>query len=92
MEKGGNGAEKNENCKREGGKLKMEGGKVPKWGADFFFFFFLLFKTTKICFGCTKMEISYREKRYHAGIKIWKNDFAPSEKVSCYAPDTVGSS
>ena len=27
-EKGGNGEEKKENCKREGGKLKMEGTKV----------------------------------------------------------------
>ena len=32
-----------------------------------FFFFFSLFKTTKICFGCTKMEIFYREKAFHAG-------------------------
>ena len=49
----------------------------------FFFFFFLLFtflKTTKICFGATKMEIFYREK-------IWKNVFAPTEKFSCYAPE-----
>ena len=27
---GGNGEEKKENCKREGGKFKMEEGKVPK--------------------------------------------------------------
>ena len=41
---------------------------------------------TKICFGSTKMEIFYREKAFHAGKKIRKNDFAPSEKFSCYAP------
>ena len=33
------------------------------------------------------MEIFYREKASHAGNKIMKNDFAPSEKFSCYAPD-----
>ena len=40
MEKGGNGEEKDENCEREGGKLKMEGGKkVRKWEEDLFFVF-----------------------------------------------------
>ena len=78
---------KKENCKRERGKLKMEGGKVRKWFFFFFFFFcFSLFKTTKICFGSTKMEIFYQEKAFHAGKKIGKNDFAPSEKFSCYTP------
>ena len=32
------------------------------------------------------MEIFYREKAFHAGEKIRKNDFTPSEKFSCYAP------
>ena len=32
------------------------------------------------------MEIFYWEKTYHAGKKIRKNDFAPSEKYACYAP------
>ena len=35
------------------------------------------------------MEIFYREKAFHAGDKIKKkekNDFAPSEKFSCYVP------
>ena len=32
------------------------------------------------------MEIFYREKAFHAGKKIRKNDFAPSEKYACYAP------
>ena len=43
------------------------------------FFFFSLFKTTKICFGSTKIEIFYREKAFHAGRKIRKNDFAPQK-------------
>ena len=32
------------------------------------------------------MGIFYREKTFHAGKKIRKNDFAPSEKYACYAP------
>ena len=75
------GAEKEENRKREGGKLKI-GGKVTKWEEDFpppFFFCCSLFKTTEICFGSTKMGIFYREKAFHARLKIRKNDFAPSE-------------
>ena len=32
------------------------------------------------------MEIFYWEKAFHAGKKIRKNDFASSEKFSCYAP------
>ena len=52
-----------------------------------FFFCFALFKTTKICFGSTKMGIFYREKAFHVTKKIWKNDFAPSEKYSSYASE-----
>ena len=91
---------KKENRKKEGGKLKMEGGNVTKRGEDFFvlflFLFFVsdlllllllfcsLFKRTEICFGSTKMEIFYRRKAFYAGKKIRKNDFAPSEKSACY--------
>ena len=59
----------------------MEAEKVIKRGEDlffFFFFFFSLLKTTEICVGSTKMEIFYREKAFHAGKKIRKNN--------CYAP------
>ena len=38
------------------------------------------------------MEIFYREKAFHAGKQIRKNDFAPSEKFSCYAPVLMGGS
>ena len=40
--KRGKWGKKKENWKREDGKLKMEGGKVTKWGEAFFFFFFFL--------------------------------------------------
>ena len=53
----------------------------------FIFFCFSLFNTTKICFESAKMEIFYREKAFHGGEKIRENDFAPSKKFSCYAPD-----
>ena len=79
--------EKGRKLRRKGGKLGMEAGKRQKkrWGPFFFFFCFSLLKTTKICFGSTKMGIFYREKAFH-GKKFWKNDFAPSEKYACYAP------
>ena len=59
----------------------MEGGKLQNEERTFFF------KMTEICFGSTKMEIFYREKAFHAGKRIRKNDFAPSEKFYCYAPE-----
>ena len=73
----------------------MEVGKAIKRGEDpfffcfvcLFFFCFSLSKTTEICFGSTKMVIFYRQKlAFHAGKKIRKNDFAPSEKYACYTP------
>ena len=35
------------------------------------------------------MGIFYRKKAFHAGKKIRKNDFAPSEKYACYAPGDI---
>ena len=67
--------------KREGEKLKMEGGKVEKWREDFFFlFFFFAFhfsKTTKICFESTRMGSFYREKAIYTGKKIRKMTLLP---------------
>ena len=82
-------------------RRKIVKGKVENWKwkveklqneeRTFFFFFFFffcfsLFKTTKISFGSTKMDIFYRENAFHAVKKIRKNEFAPSEKFFCYAP------
>ena len=36
---------------------------------------------TEICFGSTKMGNFYREKAFHVGKKLRKNDFAPSENM-----------
>ena len=67
------------------GKI-VKGKKVKKLQNEertfFFFFFFVcvsLFKTTKICFGSTKMEIFYLEKAFHAGKESGKNDFTPQK-------------
>ena len=56
-------------------RRKIGKGKVEnlKWKEEkfenelrtlFFPLFFLLFKTTKICFGSTRLEIFYRGKKY----------------------------
>ena len=87
----GKRGEKKENCKREGGNLEMEVVKVVKRGDDFFFFFFFFFllftfENNRIFFCLPKWGIFYREKAFHAGKKIRKNDFAPTEIYACYAP------
>ena len=67
----------------------MKGGKFKIEERTFFFFFFLLFslfKTTEICFGCTKMKIFYWEKEFHTTGKKGKMTIAPSEIYSSYAP------
>ena len=64
----------------------MEGGKsFQNEERTFFFFFFSLFQMTKICFGSTKMEIFYREKAFHVGEKIRKNDY-PLRKIFLLRP------
>ena len=77
--------EQKEGKSKEGGKLKMEGGKSNKMrrGLFFFFFFFCfsLFKTTKICFGSTKMGIFYQEKTFHAGKKSGKITLPPFKSI-----------
>ena len=67
----------------------MEGGKVTKWGENFFPLFKtteICFGSTEICFGSTKIGIFYQEKVFQAWKKIKKNYFAPSEKYSSYVP------
>ena len=50
---------------REGGKLKMEVGKVLKRVEDLFFFFFFFF----FCFGLPKWEFSTGKKHFTTGKK-----------------------
>ena len=65
-----NGEELKENRKREGGKLKMEGGKVTKWGKNLSFFFYLHFsKTLKCVLGLSKWEFSTGKKHFTPGKK-----------------------
>ena len=86
IEKGEMEKKRRKMVKRKVENLKWKEGKLQNEARTFFFF--SLFKTTKIGFGCTKMEIFYREKKHFTlGKKIRKNDFAPSEKCSCYAPE-----
>ena len=77
------GKSKKERWKIE--NLKMEGGKVTKWGEDLFFFFtyqnhwnlFWVYQNGNFLTG---------KKAFHAGKKIRKNDFAPApEKYSSCA-------
>ena len=80
---------------KKGWKLTMDGRKVSKWGEDFFFFFFALlftfynFKTQNHwnLFWNYQNGHSTRKKHFMLGKKSGKNDFAPSEKFSSYAPD-----
>ena len=66
---------------------KWKEGKVPKWGEDFCFFFLSTFKKRqKFVLGLPKWKFSTGKKRFTPGKKSGKNDFAPSEKFSCYAP------
>ena len=69
---GGNGEEKKENFKREGGRGKNY----------LFIFFFFTFQNDENLFWVYQNGNFdfYREKGFHAREKIRKNDFAPSEK------------
>ena len=83
--------ENGDDCKREGGKLKMEGGKssTMRRGLFFFFFFFFLlftFQNDENLFWVYQNGNFLPGKRNSRREKIRKNDFAPSEKNSCYAP------
>ena len=74
-------------------KLEMEVGKFIKSGEELFFFFFFFFfffcfsllKTTKTCFGSTKMGIFYREKHFTPGRKSEKW-ICPLRKICLLRP------
>ena len=76
--------------KVENWKWKQE--NVRKRGEDLFFFFFCfsLLKTTKICFGSTKMGIFYREKAFHAGKKNQEKWLCPLRKICLLRPCSFG--
>ena len=61
------------------GRWKIENGMREKFQNEERTFFCLLFKTTKICFGSTQMEIFYREKAFHAGKKSGKITLPPQK-------------
>ena len=88
MEKGGgNGEGKKENCKKEGGKWKMEGGKSSKMRRGlfffcfffFFFFCFLLSKRLKFDLGLPRWKFSQIlhmiEMRTLPGFRLWENAY-----------------
>ena len=77
--------------KREGGKLKMEEGKVTnKMQYEDRETFFLAFHFSKpLKFVSTNMEIFYQEKAFNVGGKIRKNNCTPSEKYSSCASEKV---
>ena len=47
---------------------------------------------TKFVLGVPKWKFSTRKKHLSSGKKIRKNDFAPSKKISYYAPENQGHS
>ena len=87
------GEEKKENCKKEGGKLKMEGRKVRKWGFllllllffsffFFFFFFWLLFtfQNDQNLFWVYQNGNFLPEKAFHAREKNQEKWLCPLRK------------
>ena len=65
-----NGGEKKENQKREGGQLKMDGGKVTKSGEPPPLFFFHFSRPLKfVLLGLQKWEFSTRKKHFTPGKK-----------------------
>ena len=99
---GENWEEKKENCKREGGKLEMEVGKVIKRGEDLFFcfcfcflfLFFVLFcffafhfwKRQKLVLGLLKWEFSTGKKAFHAGKKNQEKWLCSLRKICLLRP------
>ena len=83
-------------ARKKGKQLEMEVGKVIKRGEDLFFFFFfpspLLFtfeNSGNLFWVYQNGNFLPGKSSFHAGKKIRKNDFAPSENYACYAPASV---
>ena len=94
MEKEGKWRGKEKNCKREGGKLKMEVGINLKMSRGPFFFFFnylfiffcfSLLKMTKICFGLLIWKFSTRKKHFTPG-KNQEKLLYPLKKIFLLRP------
>ena len=92
LEKRGENWEEKEKRKKEG-KLKKGRWKSYKMRREpfqneegTFFFCFSLFKTTKICFGSTKMEIFYRKKHFTLGEKNHEKWLRPLRKMFPLCP------
>ena len=72
---------------REGGKLKMESGKVTKCGKDFFFFFACHFsKLLKFVLGLPKWKFSTEKKFFMPGKKSGKMTLAPQKDFPVTPP------
>ena len=73
---------------KEGKTWKWKEVKVQKWGEDFFFFafHFSFSKWLKFVSSLPKWKFSTGKKHLTLAKKSGKNDLAPSEKFSCYAP------
>ena len=93
--------EKKQGKKGKGVKIEEKEGKLlkgrwkigngsrksyKKWWGTFFFFAFHFWIRRKFVLGLPKWEFLPR-KNISRREKIRKNDFAPSEKYACYAPD-----
>ena len=70
------------------GKGKVEHWKWKEEKLTFFFFFFCfsVFKTTEICFACTKVGISYRKKHFTQGKKSRKINLPPLKNIPLTLP------
>ena len=89
MEKGETEKKRRKIVKGKVENWEWKEGLVSKWGEDLFFFlsfFAFTFQNDKNLFWVYQNGNFLPEKAFHAGKKIRKNDFAPSEKFSCYAP------
>ena len=83
----GNGEEKKENCKREGGKLKLElGGKSPKMRRGPFSFAFYFSKQQKFVLGLPKWKFFTGKKDFTPGKNQGKKWLCPLRKKFLLRP------